>query len=243
MSYILDALKQSERKRGQQTSSAENHTPAETPSLPPAPRYRRRLGWLLAGVLLALIVGYGLGKIGSRWLQSPQQAISPQQTIEMPSPAATPPEPEEKAPAQAAPTAARTPIVTGPAPVRILLDDPPSLTMNPAPKAGNTTTPATESAGSSAKVSPDVVPTPEPVFDPGVPDLRELPASIRAKLPPLTLSVHIYSKTAGSRMASINGQMLREGQQLGALRLQSITPRGVILSFEGKEFHLKSVGG
>lgn len=236
MSYILDALKQSERKRGQQTSTAGNHTRAETPSLPPALRYRRRLGWLLAGVLLALIVGYGLGKVGSRWLQSPQQAI------EVPSPAATPPELEEKAPAQAAPTAAKKPIVIGPAPVRILLDVPPSLTMNPAPKAGNTTTPATESAGSSAKVSPDVVPTPEPVFEPGVQDLRELPASIRAKLPSLTLSVHIYSKTAGSRMASINGQMLREGQQFGPLRLQSITPRGVILNFEGQEFHLNSVG-
>nr|WP_275588094.1 general secretion pathway protein GspB [Oceanisphaera litoralis] len=121
--------------------------------------------------------------------------------------------------------------------------------MNPSPPssetapAGTTAAPTIVITGPDPVADLDPVSVPEPAFDPGVPDLRELPASIRAKLPALTLSVHIYSKTAGSRMASINGQMLREGQQLGALRLQSITPRGVILSFDGQEFHLRSIGG
>ncbi|OIN13878.1 general secretion pathway protein GspB [Oceanisphaera psychrotolerans] len=232
MSYILDALKQSERQRGRQTPSAEMGIPAGTAVVPPAPRSRRRLWWLLAGVLLALMLGYGLGKIGASWLQAPQQVIP------LPNPY---PVPEETT--VAAPTTARTPIVIDSAPVRILLDDPPALSMNPAPPAGDTDAPTTGSAQSEPMPSPEPAVIPEPEFDPGVPDLRELPASIRAKLPELSLSVHIYSKTASSRMASINGQMLREGQQLGSLRLQSITPRGVILSFEGKEFHLKSVGG
>ncbi|WP_369409665.1 general secretion pathway protein GspB [Zobellella iuensis] len=82
-----------------------------------------------------------------------------------------------------------------------------------------------------------------PEFNPGVPDLRELPASIRARLPALTLSVHIYSATPAGRMANINGQMLREGQQWGPLQVRDITPKGVILGFEGQEFHLSSVGG
>ncbi len=237
MSYILDALKQSERQRGRQTPSAEMGIPAGTTVVPPAPRSRRRLGWLLAGVLLALMLGYGLGKIGASWLQFPSQSIP------SPVPAATPPESGETAAAEPPPATARTPIVIDSAPVRILLDDPPALSMNPAPPAGDTDAPTTGRAQSEPVPSPEPAVIPEPEFDPGVPDLRELPASIRAKLPALTLSVHIYSKTASSRMASINGQMLREGQQLGSLRLQSITPRGVILSFEGKEFHLKSVGG
>ncbi|GHA16563.1 hypothetical protein GCM10007082_16680 [Oceanisphaera arctica] len=188
-------------------------------------------------MLLALMLGYGLGKIGSAWLQSPQQAIP----LPKPYPGSAPP--EKTAPAQPATTTARTPIALGSVPVRILLDEPPALTMNPAPPAGTMAAPTTVITGPEPVAASDPVSVPEPAFDPGVPDLRELPANIRSKLPALTLSVHIYSKTASSRMASINGQMLREGQQFGALRLQSITPRGVILSFDGQEFHLISVGG
>ncbi len=237
MSYILDALKQSERQRNRQTSATGMTMPVETPGVNQGPRYRRRLWWLLAGVLLALMLGYGLGKIGSAWLQSPQQAIS----LPKPHPDSVPAE-DETVP-EPDPTTARTPIVIGSAPVRILLDEPPALTMNPAPPASTTAAPTTVIAGPEPVAASDPASVPEPAFDPGVPDLRELPASIRAKLPALTLSVHIYSKTASSRMASINGQMLREGQQFGPLRLQSITPRGVILSFDGQEFHLRSVGG
>ena len=231
MSYILDALKQSERKRSRQTPSASTApSPAELPSLQQTPRYRRRLWWLLASILLALMMGYSLGKIGSIWMQSPQQGIP------LPNPYPASAFPEKTTPAQPATTTARTPIVIGSAPVRILLDEPPTLTMNPAP-------PTIVVVRPNPLATSDSVSVPEPAFDPGVPDLRELPANIRAKLPALTLSVHIYSKTPGSRMASINGQILREGQQFGALRLQTITPKGVILNFEGQEFHLKSVGG
>ncbi|MFP2769853.1 general secretion pathway protein GspB [Oceanisphaera sp. KMM 10153] len=236
MSYILDALKQSERKRSRQASSAETAPPpGEIPSLQRTPGYRHRLWWLPAGVLLALILGYGLGKIGSAWLQSPQQVIT------LPVPGAT--LPEDAAAAEPDPATTRTPIVIDSSPMRILLDEPPTLTMNPDPRASTTAAPIIVVAGPKPLTASDSVSVPEPAFDPGVPDLRELPASIRTKLPALTLSVHIYSKTAGSRMASINGQMLREGQQIGALRLQSITPKGVILNFEGQAFHLKSVGG
>ncbi|MBR9856914.1 MAG: GspB domain-containing protein [Gammaproteobacteria bacterium] len=238
MSYILDALKQSERKRSRQAPSAETvPPPAELPSLQQTPRYRRRLWWLLASILLALMLGYGLGKIGSIWMQSPQQDIP------LPNPYPVSASPEKAVPAQPATTTARTPIVIGSAPVRILLDEPPTLAMNPAPRASTTAAPTVVVVGPNPLAASDPMSVPEPAFDPGVPDLRELPASIRTKLPVLTLSVHIYSKIPGSRMASINGQILREGQQLGALRVQTITPKGVILNFEGQEFHLKSVGG
>lgn len=236
MSYILDALKQSERKRSRQIPSASTApSPAELPSLQQTPRYRRRLWWLLASILLALMLGYGLGKIGSIWMQS-----TPQDST-LPAPVTTLPENTTKV----APDSAtlRTPIVIDSPQQRILLDEPPTLTMNPSLPASTTAIPVTERTGSEPGISPQSELSPEPVFDPGVPDLRELPASIRTKLPVLTLSVHIYSKTPGSRMASINGQILREGQQFGALRLQRITPKGVILNFEGQEFHLKSVGG
>lgn len=234
MSYILDALKQSERQRSR-------HPPAAGMALQPAspgptrtpPFYRRWLWWLLAGLVVALLAGYGLGKLGSRWLQAP------------PGPVPSSPDPQQETSVEPAvpPTVAtlprREPIIIDSAPVRILVDEPPALSL---------TAPEPAPAPISAPTAPVVAaPTraqepPEPVFDPGVPDLRELPASVRARLPALTLSVHIYSATPAGRMANINGQMLREGQQLGGLQLRSITPRGVILSFEGQEFHLNSVG-
>ncbi|WP_417615050.1 general secretion pathway protein GspB [Oceanisphaera sp.] len=240
MSYILDALKQSEHRRTRQTPTKGVVIQAAFPAAEPAPRYRHRLWWRLACLLLALMLGYGLGNIGSNWLQPPPLATR------VPGPSAGSAPPEETTPAQPTSTRVTTttsiPIVMDSAPVRILLEEPPALIIQPPPGARTAAAPAPVIGSPRPMIPPTPVSTPEPGFDPGVPDLRELPASIRAKLPTLMLSVHIYSATASNRMASINGQMLREGQQLGALRLESITPRGVILNIEGQEFHLKSVG-
>lgn len=234
MSYILDALKQSERQRSRHPAESGLPLPPEPGGPARMPFYRRWWWWLLVILVLALLAGYGLGRIGSGWLElspaPPLPAAGEQQAPQA--------EAEPAASAPPAQVAERSPIIIDSPPVRILVDDPPALSLT-AP--GPVTPPAPAAPPASAPV---VAPAPpEPPFDPGVPDLRELPANIRARLPALTLSVHIYSATPASRMANINGQMLREGQQLGALQLRSITPRGVILSFEGQEFHLNSVGG
>nr|WP_255511327.1 general secretion pathway protein GspB [Zobellella iuensis] len=194
------------------------------------PFYRRWLWWLLTGLVAALLAGYGLGKLGSRWQQSP------------PGPVFSSPVPQQETGVEPAPPSSlgpREPAIIDAAPVRILVDDPPALRLTkPEP------VPVPLSASLPVVPSPTVSREPPvPEFNPGVPDLRELPASIRARLPALTLSVHIYSATPAGRMANINGQMLREGQQWGPLQVRDITPKGVILGFEGQEFHLSSVGG
>lgn len=214
MSYILDALKQSERQRSRQLPLTEITRQNKAVAQGHLPRTRHRLWSVSVIIMLALLSGYGMGKIGLKWLQSPpinQPGSAPQ----LPSVA-----PELLIENN------NTSIVLDTPAVRITLDQPPALqTIAPAfpPPVAN-------------------VEQAVPVFDPGVPSLRELPASLRTRLPDMTLSVHIYSASPAERMASINGQMLREGQQFGPLRLQSITPRGVILNFEGQEFHLNSVG-
>lgn len=64
-----------------------------------------------------------------------------------------------------------------------------------------------------------------------------LPASIRRQLPPLTVAVHAYSDTPQERLVSINGRMLREGDTLAPdLRLEQITPEGMIFTFRGYRF-------
>lgn len=70
-----------------------------------------------------------------------------------------------------------------------------------------------------------------------VPDIDKLPASVREKLPPLAISFHFYSHDPGSRMVSINGHLLREGQTMNEdLKVEEIIADGVIMSFQGDRF-------
>lgn len=64
--------------------------------------------------------------------------------------------------------------------------------------------------------------------------LRELPASIQQELPPFTISVSLYSDDPSSRMIKINNQTLREGESLAeGLTLQEIRQDAVIFSYKG----------
>ena len=67
--------------------------------------------------------------------------------------------------------------------------------------------------------------------------LAELPLSLQQELPPMTISVHAYSGRPGDRMVGINNRMLREGDYLvPGLKLEQITPEGMILSYKGYSF-------
>ncbi len=69
--------------------------------------------------------------------------------------------------------------------------------------------------------------------------LKELPASVRQNLPDFSISVHIHGVDPESRMVRINDHMLREGQEfLGGFRLEEITHDGVILSYQKYRFHV-----
>ncbi|WP_417606719.1 general secretion pathway protein GspB [Oceanimonas baumannii] len=242
MSYILDALKQSERRRNRQTPEAVLPEPAGAPPPRRLPLYRRRLFRLLMIIVLAMLIGLGLARFAARWLELPPVAEpAPQAQIPVipdtsEDIAVTPPQP------------ARQPIVISSSSnsPRILVEEPPVVSLNepePTPAQREQTTQAAPTNANVPAGSLSQAPPSEPVFDPGVPDIRELPASIRSRLPPLILSVHIYSPDPAARMANINGQMLREGQNVGSLGIERITPKGVVLSFQGNEFHLGSVGG
>jgi len=68
-------------------------------------------------------------------------------------------------------------------------------------------------------------------------NLDDLPLSIRQSVPPITISVSLYSNDPDSRMAKINGSMMREGDYLTAdLKLEEITPDGVIFSYQSYRF-------
>jgi general secretion pathway protein B len=61
--------------------------------------------------------------------------------------------------------------------------------------------------------------------------LKELPEPLKKTLPNFTITAFLYSATPSSRMVQINGHMLREGEDLSpGLKLEEITPDGVIMS-------------
>ena len=67
----------------------------------------------------------------------------------------------------------------------------------------------------------------------------DLPLSIQQSLPTITISVSLYSDDPDSRMAKINGLMMREGEYLTAgLKLEEIIPDGVIFSYQSYRFRV-----
>jgi len=90
-------------------------------------------------------------------------------------------------------------------------------------------------------VSPDVKPIqndPAPV--PGkIYKSGDLPASIRQNLPAVNMSIFMYSEDPASRIARINGQTLREGQYISeGLKVEEIKPDGVILNYKNYLLHI-----
>ena len=63
---------------------------------------------------------------------------------------------------------------------------------------------------------------------------NDLDAYVRAEVPGLTFSFHVYSDTPVRRTIIINGRRVREGEWVEKqLLLEEITPKGVILIWNG----------
>jgi general secretion pathway protein B len=72
-----------------------------------------------------------------------------------------------------------------------------------------------------------------------VPMLDNLPNHIKEELPELSISFHAFNRAPRSRLVSINGRILREGQSVAeGLILEEITPKGVVLSYQGTRFRV-----
>ena len=66
---------------------------------------------------------------------------------------------------------------------------------------------------------------------------EELPLSIQREIPAMAIQLHAYARKPAERLVSINSIRLREGGQLMAgLRLEEITPDGMIFSYRGYRF-------
>jgi general secretion pathway protein B len=104
---------------------------------------------------------------------------------------------------------------------------PPSTVVSP---------PSTEPA-TSDKQAPSPHPPPERFR---LYDLKSLPESVREDLPDINISVFVYSDDPSSRVVKINGQTVREGQELtDGLKVEKIVPEGVIFNYEDYKFRVR----
>lgn len=70
-----------------------------------------------------------------------------------------------------------------------------------------------------------------------LPLMEELPLALRAQLPEMKFSGHVFSPTPELRMIMINTSVVREGDLIDAdLRLMEITRDGLIMSHKGTDF-------
>jgi general secretion pathway protein B len=67
--------------------------------------------------------------------------------------------------------------------------------------------------------------------------LSELPPAIQQEIPAMTVQLHSYSNKSSNSIVSINSRMMKEGDSLApGLKLEQITPDGVIFSYKGYRF-------
>ena len=221
MSYILDALRRADAERAQGAVPNLNAQPLALPVADDDVRSRSGTRWLWLGVGAGLVLAaVGAWQFIGRETPAQRADASPP-----PAPAAPAPAPAPLPAPAPAPTAATPP----PAPARAPEQKPPAR--RPAPAAA--VAPRAE-----VRALPKPVP-PAPAPAPRIPKLAELPAELRAGLPPLGIGGSVYSPQPAARMVIVNGQVLREGDTVAAgLKLEQIRAKSAVFSIRGQSFEL-----
>ena len=248
MSYILDALRKSDQQR-QRGAAPMTLTAQATVVAPKQPVFS------LNALLVVVLVGAGI-VIG--WLRpwQPEQPVPSPQPIALkplaskplasipriaaPAPLPVLPEKAEKSehepPPRDSTSAAQSAHPSGgtavkqvaPALAKTEIPPSPSKAVAGAPKEAATPMPD----------KPTVTDLADADLEHGVMALTELPASILQEIPNLSISLHGYASNPKDRLVMINDKLLRQGEFLApGLRLEQITPDGVVISYKKYRFH------
>jgi general secretion pathway protein B len=249
MSYILEALRKSDQQRNR----------GATPTLfsgQEAMAVRRRPAFILYGVLAVALIGAGIAIGVLRPWQTPQAEMAERAPIVVRAPVAAPPPAPAVAVAPAMPAKSQDTLASVPA--APVAESAPAIKAEPQPiarpkrRVDRPIRKAEPSAADNSKT--ESVPqsrTELPAAEPGnveppateaanaapVSTMSELPASIRDELPKIKITVHAYSSKPASRLVGYENRILREGDSLVAgLKIEEITPDGMILSYKGYRF-------
>jgi general secretion pathway protein B len=246
MSFILDALKKSESDRQRQSGPALFEVRVAPPRtrLPP---------WAIAIALLLLL---NLGVV--MWMLLRHQAHggspgAPPAAAGAGTAGAAAGAAAQDAPASTAALAARAPAVpvvaTGAAAGSVASPEASTGASSPPPAPVPSAAP-TAAPGAVAPNAEDYAPAEEPSAPTlgshvrrgtasGVPLYQDLSTTPGAQLPQLRLDLHVFAAHPEDRFVMINMHRLREGDTLPeGVRVDSITPEGAVLSFNGSKFLL-----
>ena len=224
MSYILDALKKSEKERCQgrlPDLTTVQDAPAKVP--------QRRTLWpyllLAALVLNAGILFWWLGHRNTEKSPPPAQAPVFEQTA--PAIARNTITPAGRTDFHAARPAFQD------AATAADIDTFPADVKPASEKGGRLEAKAAAIAAPVQQAAAEALPPPEKKLY----RLRELPAALLRDLPAFSVAALLYDRDPASRMARINDRMMREGQDLSqGLKLEEIIEDGVIFRFRDYRF-------
>ena len=236
MSYILEALKKAERKRELEERPKSIAFSTETVR---QPRKRALWPYLLVAVLIVNIVFL----VRWLWVGSPAdlkgagRAAAPN-SIAQPPP--MPPAPARSEEGQVAEVRKPSQQVVQREPKRAVEKAPsrPAIPEREAPvpsalpaKSATAEAAAKEPASPGERRSP---PATGKLYG-----LNELPPDVKSGLPEFRITGHAYSAEAQTRVVRINEKILQEGQEISpGLKLDEITPNGVVLSSQGYRFRV-----
>jgi len=223
MSFILDALKKSENDRQRRSGPALFEVKVAVP--------RTRLpSWAIAIAALLIV---NLAIVMWMLVRHPERSAPAAVTA----PAAATPAPLTAPVAAAAGSTAGAPPPVAAPPVSA-----PTAAPAAAPAVATTPVEQTNPADYTAAEEP-------PAASPGghvqrgttagVPLYQEAASAPGAQLPQLRLDLHVFAARAQDRFVMINMRKLREGEALPeGVRVESITPEGAVLSYNGSRFLL-----
>jgi|SRR5579864_1870101 general secretion pathway protein B len=243
MSFILDALKKSESDRQRQNGPAL----FEVRVAPP----RTRLPLWAIAIALLLVVNLGV----ALWMLlrhqghavGPADAAPSAAAASAPMPPGAPPLPV---------VAASAPAAQGAAPPAAVPAASSAAASPAAPQAAPAAAPNTTAGAADSSAAPetanaeDYAPAQEqPAAGisnhvrrgtaSGVPLYQDLTTAPGAQLPQLRLDLHVFAARPEDRFVLINMHKLREGDTLPeGVRVDSITPEGAVLTFNGSKFLL-----
>ena len=73
-----------------------------------------------------------------------------------------------------------------------------------------------------------------------IPLLEELPSNVKGKIPELAFAGHVYADESELRLIIINNRIVREGDMVdNGLSLEEIEPNGVVMSYEKVIFRVE----
>ncbi len=248
MSYILEALKKSEKER-RRGKVPDLLTETEPPGA--GPRRRRVLPYL---ILAALLLNAAVLMLWLKPWQPGKENGQPQGEVReaeggpvtAPSGSDAPP-PGESIPIPVPPSPPEGTMEAGTSP-----EAPPpegGLQMDEAvkpkgpvpadPQQDDGGTPGGEGRGAAAPRPPTAAGPDAP--QPGGPfGVNELPHALRQSLPDMTRVAHVYSEQRNERKLILQGRVIREGGYItDEIRLEEITPDGVIIRYREKAYRLR----